>query len=63
MKSPTSSVSTAWSFGEYFAHTTWNPLLELLSLEQTTMLFSVPQQARMLLVTGFYTSTERPSSI
>ena len=36
MESPTSSVSTAASFGEYFAHNMWNPLLELLFLEQTS---------------------------
>ena len=35
MESPTSSVSTASSFGEYFAHNMWNPLLELLFLEET----------------------------
>ena len=35
MASPTSSVSTASSFGEYFAYNMWNPLLELLFLEQT----------------------------
>ena len=36
MESPTSSVSTAWSFGEYFAHDIWNSLLELLCLQQTS---------------------------
>ena len=36
MESPTSSVSTASIFGEYFAHNTWNPLLELLFLEPTS---------------------------
>ena len=30
MESPTSSVSTASSSGESFAHNMWNPLLELL---------------------------------
>ena len=35
MASPTSSVSTASSFGEYFAYNMWNPLLELLFVEQT----------------------------
>ena len=30
MESTTSSVSTAWSSGESFAHNMWNPLLELL---------------------------------
>ena len=34
MESPTSSVSTASSFGEHFAHNMWNPLLKLLFLEQ-----------------------------
>ena len=33
--SPTSSVSTASSFGECFAHNMWNLFLELLFLEQT----------------------------
>ena len=33
---PTLSVSTASSLGEYFAHNMWNPLLELLFLEQTS---------------------------
>ena len=36
MESPTSSVSTASSFGEYFAHNMWNPLLEVLFLEETS---------------------------
>ena len=36
MESPTSSVSTASSFGENFEHNMWNPLLELLFLEQTS---------------------------
>ena len=35
MESPTSSISTASRFGEYFAQNMWNPLLELLFLEQT----------------------------
>ena len=34
MESPSSSVSTVPSFGEYFAHNMWNPLLELLFLEE-----------------------------
>ena len=36
MESPTSSDSTASSLGEYFVHNMWNPLLELLLLEQTS---------------------------
>ena len=36
MESPSSSVSTVSSFGEYFAHNMWNRLLELLFLEQTS---------------------------
>ena len=36
MESTTSSVSTASSFGEYFAHNMWNPLLEVLFLEETS---------------------------
>ena len=36
MESPSTSVSTVSSFGEYFAHSMWNPLLELLFLEQTS---------------------------
>ena len=39
MESPTSSVSTASSFGENFAHNMWNPLLELLCHEQTSGVF------------------------
>ena len=35
METPSSSVSTASSFGEYFAYNMWNTLLELLFLEQT----------------------------
>ena len=38
-ESPTSSVSTASSFGENFAHNMWNPLLELLCHEQTGGVF------------------------
>ena len=30
MESPSTSVSTVSSFGEYFAHIMWNPFLELL---------------------------------
>ena len=29
-------MSTASSFGDYFTHNMWNPLLELLILEQTS---------------------------
>ena len=39
MESPTSSVSTASSFGENFAHNMWNPLLELLFHEQRSGVF------------------------
>ena len=35
MESPTSSVSTASSFGENVAHNMWNPLPKLLFLWQT----------------------------
>ena len=38
---PTSSVSTASSFGEIFAHNMWNPLLELLCHEQTGGVFAL----------------------
>ena len=36
MESPTSSVSAASSFCEYFSHIMWNPLLVLLFLEETS---------------------------
>ena len=39
MESLSSSVSTVSSFGDYFAHNMWNPLLELLFLEQTSGVF------------------------
>ena len=39
MESPSSSVSTVSSLGDYFAHDMWNPLLELLFLEQTSSVF------------------------
>ena len=39
MESPSTSVSTVSSFGEYFAHNMWNPFLELLFLEQTSGVF------------------------
>ena len=43
MESPSSSVSTLSSFGEYFAHNMWNPLLELLFLEQTSGVICVDE--------------------
>ena len=39
MESTTSSVSTAWSFGEYFAHNMWILLLKLLFHEKTSGAF------------------------
>ena len=33
------SVSTVSSFEDFFAHNMWNPLLDLLSLEQTSTVF------------------------
>ena len=39
MESLSSSVSTVPSFEDDFAHNMWNPLLDLLSLEQTSVLF------------------------
>ena len=39
MESLSSSVSTVPSFEDYFAHNMWNPLLDLLFLEQTSSAF------------------------
>ena len=40
MDSFSSSVSTVPSFDDYFAHNTWNPLLELLFHEQVSGIFA-----------------------
>ena len=39
MESHSSSVSTVPSFEDAFAHNMWNPLLDLLFLEQTSSVF------------------------
>ena len=39
MECLSSSVSTTPSSEDFFAHYMWNPLLDLLSLEQTTRVF------------------------
>ena len=40
MDSLSSSASTVPSFDDYFAHNMWNPLLELLFLEQVSGIFA-----------------------
>ena len=40
MNSLSSSASTVPSFDDYFAHNMWNPLLELLFLEQVSGIFA-----------------------
>ena len=39
MESLSSSVSTVPSFEDVFSHNMWNPLLDLLFLEQTSSVF------------------------
>ena len=41
MESPTTSVSTASSSGEIFAHNMWNPVLELLFFEHISSILSL----------------------